>query len=132
MLAATLLVALLLAIVGRHPMWGHRELNLSEAAASRDEAEVVRLIGYGQDPNLQWEVRPGILSRESLRVTPLEAAVGARDPHMVARLFANGAVLTPHVWSRLRCAAEGEGLPEVLDAHRPEGVVLECGGPDRR
>jgi hypothetical protein len=61
LLAAGSALALVLAAFGRHPMWPDVAVNLSEAAATRNEAEVVRLIGAGENPNESREVRAGLL-----------------------------------------------------------------------
>jgi hypothetical protein len=42
---------LVMAIAGAHPFWHHESLTLSEAAALRDGAEIVRLVESGHDPN---------------------------------------------------------------------------------
>jgi hypothetical protein len=127
-LAVALAAALLLAVVGRHPMWRHEDLNLSEAAGARDEAEAVRLIGYGEDPNARRELRAGILFDRPVRLTPLEAAVARRDSSMIVRLLSAGALMDAETWNRLRCLSEGDEVPPVLDARRPADAVLHCDG----
>ena len=130
-LAAGLALALALGAFGHHPMWPHHPLNLSEAAAVRDEAEVVRLIGYGEDPNVRRDIRPGVLFNYAVRLTPLEAAVASRRAQMVERLLANGALMDADLWNSLRCLARGHEVPHVLDRHRPEGAGLRCEGISR-
>ena len=127
-LAAGLAVALVLGAVGRHPMWRHQDLNLSESAAVRDEAEVVRLIENGEDPNRPRDIRPGVLFDYAVRLTPLEAAVASQRAEMVERLLANGALMDAAVWNRLRCAARGNEVPVALERHRPAGAVTRCDG----
>jgi len=73
LLAAVSAGVLILAAVGFHPLWPHRPTNLAEAAGVRDEAEVVRLIQQGHDPNVRYAVRTGSIVDFSLRLTPLEA-----------------------------------------------------------
>jgi hypothetical protein len=111
-------------------MWPDQKLNLSEAAAARDEAEVLRLIGQGQDPNMPHDIRAGLLFDHTTRLTPLEAAVMSQRSSMVERLLANGAVMDAELWNRLRCLAGGYEMPRFLDQHRPAGVVMRCEGLD--
>ncbi|MGH9723006.1 MAG: hypothetical protein ACRD8O_22575, partial [Bryobacteraceae bacterium] len=128
LLAAGLALALVLGAIDRHPMWPYVALNLSEAAGARDEGEVARLIAYGEDPNTRREVRAGVIFARATRLTPLEAAVAVDDPSILTRLLTLGATLDADVWNRLRCIADGDEVPPVLDARRPEGVELHCVG----
>ena len=127
-LAAGLALSLVLGAFGRNPIWPDQHLNVSEAAAARDEAEVLRLIAHGEDPNIPRDVRPGLLVDRVVRVTPLEAAVLSQRGVMVERLLANGAVIDDTAWNRLRCLAEGNEAAHVLDRHRPAGAVMRCDG----
>jgi hypothetical protein len=121
---------LLLAPFGLHPLWQRPELNLSEAAAVRDAAEIVRLIEErSEDPDTVREVRPGLLAEQAVRVTPLEAAVAARDVEIARVLLVNGAAMDADIWNRLRCSAEGDEMTAFLDRRRPSGSVLRCDGP---
>lgn len=126
LLAAASLVALMLAAFGEYPMWPHKEVNLAEAAAVREEAEVTRLIEQGQDPNTRYPVRPGLLLERSAALTPLEAAVLNNDPAMAAHLLSKGVSLDGATWVALRCFATDSRVAPVLDAHRPAGAVLDC------
>jgi hypothetical protein len=87
LLAAASAVALMLAAFGHHPMWPHQPTNLAEAAGVRDEAEVARLIEDGENPNVRYPIRPGLIFDVPTRLTPLEAAVAADDAQMVTRLL---------------------------------------------
>ena len=121
---------LLLAPFDRHPLWQQPELNLSEAAAVRDAAEIVRLIEeLSEDPNAVREVRAGLLADQAIRVTPLEAAVAAKDVEIARVLLVNGAAMDADVWNRLRCSAESDEMTEFLDRRRPSGSVLHCDLP---
>ena len=126
LLAAASLVALMLAAFGEYPMWPHKEVNLAEAAAVREEAEVTRLIEQGQNPNIRYTVRPGLLFERSASLTPLEAAVLNNDPAMVAHVLALSVSLDSATWVALRCFAADSPVAPVLDAHRPAGTVLDC------
>jgi hypothetical protein len=86
------------------------------------------LIEYGEDPDVPRYVRPGILFDQMVHVTPLEAAVAARDTSVLTQLLALGATLDADVWNRLRCLADDDKVPAVLDARRPEGATLLCEG----
>jgi hypothetical protein len=125
-LGACLLMALVLGVFGRHPMWPDDKLNLSEASAAKDEAEVMRLIGYGEDPNVVRDVRAGLLTDHAVQLTALEAAVVSQRTEMVERLLQNGAVMDARVWSRVRCMAGGNEMPSYLDARRPAGAEARC------
>src|SRR5712691_5971156 len=127
-LAVGLALSLALGVVGRHPMWPRYDLNLSEAASVRDEAEVVRLIGSGEDPNGRRDIRPGVLFDYAVRLTPLEAAVASQRAEMVEQLLANGALMDAVVWNRLKCLSRGSEVPLVLEQHRPPGGVMRCEG----
>jgi hypothetical protein len=126
LLALVSAVALTLAALGRYPMWPHEEINLAEAAGVREEAEVVRLIELGQDPNARYPVRAGLVFDRIARLTPLEAAVLNDDPAIAAQLFARGVALEGSSWVALRCFAPGLRVVPVLDAHRPAGATLDC------
>jgi hypothetical protein len=127
-LAAASLVALTLTAVDRHPIWPHQSLSLAEAAGVRDEAEVTRLVEDGADPNARYPVRPGVVFDVAMRLTPLEAAVAARDPEMVDRLLTLGAVMDATLWGYLRCIADDRRVGPMLDSRRPEGSVANCDG----
>lgn len=107
-------------------MWPDHRLNLSEAAAASDEAEVVRLIGHGEDPNIRRDIRPGLLFDHAVRLTPLEAAVVSQRTVMVERLLGNGALMDAVTWNQLRCLADGYEMPPFLDRRRPAGAVMRC------
>jgi hypothetical protein len=127
-LAAASAVALTLAVVDRHPMWPHQPLNLTEAAGTRDEAEVTRLVEDGADATVAHSIRPGLLFDVETRLTPLEAAVAARDPEMLDRLFDLGIEVDASLWTHLRCLADERRTAPILDARRPPGAVLDCDG----
>lgn len=128
LLAAVSAVALILAAFDRHPMWPHQPVNLAEAAGVRDEAEVVRLIEQGYDPNVRYAIRPGLIFDFPLHLTPLEAAVAADDVQMVGRLLVSGVVMDTALWTYLRCIADGDEVPPILDRYRPAGALLRCEG----
>jgi len=63
---------------GTSPIWNLEPRNLAEAAAFRDAAALVLGAQRGDDLNLPGDVRPGIISSERQRLTPIEAAALAR------------------------------------------------------
>ena len=67
------LVLLATSLAGQAWMWAHEPLNLSEAAAYHDTAEVARLLAAGANPNTTYLVRRRALTGR-LSATPLEAA----------------------------------------------------------
>ena len=116
---------------GADPLWTVEPMTLAEAAALRDNGEVVRLIASGQDVNAPSAVRPDILSARSLVITPIEAAVAAERADMVELLLEQGARLDAILWTRLMCfsaSAEIDDVRALLEPRRPEGSVENCDG----
>ena len=105
------------ASVAGHPRWPDEHLNLSEAAATRDTAEMVRLIDGGHDPNGHYPVRPGLVDNNAeVHITPLEAAIAIRRAELVDLLFKDGVRLTADEWARLRCVAAMSDDEELIAA----------------
>jgi hypothetical protein len=127
-LAAASALALVMAAWGRHPLWPQQQLNLSEAAALRDRAEVVRLVERGADPNVRNEIRAGLLFDHPSRLSPLEAAVESGDGNMIHTLLAAGVSLDAETWARLRCHTDRREIIAALDAHVPAGADPRCSG----
>ena len=125
-LAAASVVALALAVVDRHPMWPREAMNLAEAAATRDEGEVARLIEGGEDFNQRYPVRPGLLFDRSAVLTPLEAAIAADDPMIVQQLMRESTPPGVERWTYLRCIAGGDEAPQVLEQYRPVDAQPDC------
>jgi hypothetical protein len=108
---------LLWGAVAGHPRWPDEYLNLSEAVAVRDTAEVVRLIEGGVDPDGRFMVRPGLVDNDrQVRITPLEAATAIRHAELVELLLERGARPTPDAWLRLRCVGEASGDEDLVAA----------------
>jgi hypothetical protein len=126
LLAAASAVALMMAAVDQPPMWPYEPYTLAEAAGARDEAEVVRLIERGQDPNERYDVRAGLVLERAARLTPLEAAVLNDDPAITRALLSRGATLNDSSWTAVRCLA-GSRAAAVLDEARSPGS-LDCAG----
>ena len=130
-LACVEIVMLVLSLAGDHPRWRAEDVNMSEAAAIRDFAEVARLVERGESPSMVRPVRAGMSDGTSSTLTPLEAATIAEREEIAAYLIERGARPAAGEWLRLRCHAENSGLDdlaEVLDTARPAGVALTCDG----
>ena len=126
---------LMIATVRDHPRWPNMDLNLSEATAVRDDAEVVRLLEGGENPDVRRPVRSGLVGNDvEIEATPLEAAISIRRSGLVNLLFERGANPSDVDWIRLRCSAqilEHADVVAVFDARRPEGVETGCSGDER-
>jgi quinol-cytochrome oxidoreductase complex cytochrome b subunit len=79
LLIAATTVMLLGLPLGADPLWAVEPMTLSEAAALRDNGEVVRLIESGEDVNGTSVVRPNVFSERELVMTPIEAAVAGAE-----------------------------------------------------
>ena len=125
-------VAMFLALpFGVDPMWYVEPVTLPEAAALRDNGEVIRLIGLGADPNETGTVRAGFVHSEAQMLTPLEAAVGIRRGDMVDLLLENGARIDAATWTRLICFADVVKAGDVralLEQRRPQDASASCEG----
>jgi hypothetical protein len=85
-------------------LWPPDDVTLSEAAATRNNGEALRLMALGADPNQPSHVRDGLLtSGYDVIVTPLEAAVGAQRADTLRMLLANGAVIDDRNRAVLQC-----------------------------
>ena len=123
------------ATVGAHPIWRVEPVNLSEAAALRDQATVVKLIRDGEDPSARREVRADLLFNDRVELTALEAGIASHRSEIVDILMFS--MRTPPdatEWNRLRCLADLEGdrdVIEVLNRYRPASDALSCTGVTR-
>ena len=111
-------------------LWPPDDVTLSEAVATRNNAEAVRLIDSGANPNQPSPVRDGLLtSGYAISIKPIEAAVGARRADSVRTLLANGAVVDQDELRVLRCLEEthhDSGVRELLVARSTSEV--NCDG----
>jgi hypothetical protein len=122
------------AAIGSHPLWRVEPLNLSEAAAMRDEATVVQLIASGEDPYARRQVRADLLFNDRVELTPLEAAIAGGRTEIVEIILFSSPRPAPVEWTRLRCLSDLEGarnINDVLDRYRPESATLACDGVTR-
>ncbi len=124
-------VVLLAALGGYRALAAPADLTLPEAAALRDEAEVLRLIRHGVDPNVAGRVRRGMIRDEEYLLTPLEAATAARHGEVVRLLIGNGAELNDTNFPVLFCLAQGSGAADIvsfLNEHAPVDARVDCDG----
>ena len=129
--AAMALTSTAAAIVGRNPLWRTAELNLSEAAAVRDLATMVRLIRGGADPDARYRIRPDLLWAHESRLTPFEVALATGTPEVAEIWLRSRGPLEASVWIRAKCGARldpGASIEPVVDQHRP--ADLDAGAFD--
>ena len=111
-------------------LWPSDEVTLSEAVATRNNAEAVRLIERGANPNQPSPVRDGLLTNGyAVTVKPIEAAVGAQRADSVRMLLANGVSVDQQELRVLRCLEEARhdsGVRELLAARSTNAV--DCNG----
>ena len=127
--AVAWLGVLIASAVAAHPIWPMEAANLSEAAALRDAAAVVRRVDAGEDVNRPAQVRARLVLDDAAVLTPLEAAAGARDEAVAELLFDLGATPDADVWNRAFCISDADRVRSVLQAHRPAGAVEDCASP---
>jgi hypothetical protein len=103
-----------------HGLWPPDDVTLAEAVATRNNAEALRLIAVGSDPNSPSRVRDGLLTNGyDVVVTPVEAAVGAARADSLRMLLAAGARIDARERLVLRCyerTRRDSGVREILDA----------------
>lgn len=119
-------IALMLGMAGRHPMWKVSTPNFSEAAAGRDAATVMLLLSEGHDPNASHLVRAGILDRWAVRTTPLEAAYGEGRMEIVDILLRNGAALDEERRVSFACQARARGETDIVRYFEARGGPVTC------
>ena len=111
-------------------LWPADDLTLGEAVATRNNAEALRLIEHGADPNAPSHVRDGLLTNGyDVNVKPVEAAVGAQRADSLRMLLVNGVSLDEPELLVLRClerTRRDSGVREILDA-RSKGEAT-CDG----
>ena len=133
-------VVLMVTLLGNHPLWPIEDLTLAEAALLRDDGEVVRLIGLGENPNGHYRIRSTLTHRSSRHrssrqgswrhrsssvVTPLEAAVLASRPMMVRLLLAHGALPDTGTWTAV-CESESKEIAAIRALLDPLTPSMPC------
>ena len=85
-------------------LWPSDDVTLAEAVATRNNAEALRLIDQGADPNRPGRVRNGLLTNGyAIDILPVEAAVAAQRADTLRMLLANGAIVDERELRVLRC-----------------------------
>jgi hypothetical protein len=111
-------------------LWPPDAVTLSEAVATRNTAEAVRLIESGANPNEPSRVRDGLLtSGYPVTIKPVEAAVGAQRADSLRTLRANGAAVDQEELNVLRCLEQmrrDSGVRDMLAAQSTSEV--DCTG----
>ena len=122
---------MIIALVGYRALAAPADLTLSEAAAIRDGAEVLRQMRVGADPDAPGRIRRGIIRDQEYLMTPLEAATAARHLEVLQLLVRNGAAVNESNFPVLFCLAQESDATDIisfLQEHAPSGVVFECEG----
>jgi hypothetical protein len=112
------------AVVGSG-LWPPPAQTLAEAAATRNAAEIARQIGLGASPSRPAQVRASARrADQDVTMTPLEAAVDAGRPEIVALLIDYGAQADDEELRVLRCYTADDGVRAALEklakAPRPD------------
>lgn len=93
----------------------YRSLNVAEAAAAGDAAEVLRRLQGGEDPRRMYDVRPQFISSSVQHATLLEAAMWSRRVQMFVMLDRAGLLVNDATRRELICLAEDLSLPDVVE-----------------
>lgn len=105
LVAASVVLVMLLRLAGVPPLEPPERMTLSEAAALESDADVVRLLQAGADPNAPARVRRSRIRAVGADLTPLEAAMTSRHVSVMTLLIDGGARLDPEQVSVLWCLA---------------------------
>jgi hypothetical protein len=111
-------------------LWPPDDVTLAEAVATRNNAEAIRLIEGGADPNQPSRVRDGLLTNGyAVTIKPIEAAVGAKRADSLRTLLGNGATVDEAERRVLRCLEQthqDSGVRELLAVESAGDV--DCSG----
>ena len=111
-------------------LWPPDDVTLSEAIATRNSAEALRLVALGANPNEPSRVRDGMLTYGyDATMRPIEAAVGSQREDLVRLLLDHGAIVDAALARTLRCYERvhpDRGIRALLEqiANDP----LDCAG----
>ena len=128
-LAAVLASALLLAAGGLPPFTDPGRMTLAEAAALESDADVVRLLRAGVDPNAPAQVRRTRIRPVGGLMTPLEAAMTSRHVSVMDLLVEGGATLDAVRFPALWCVAASQRNADAqawLRARVSEPAPTDC------
>ena len=123
----TLIVAAfsVLDLSGHTPFSGGPLLNVAEAAAAGNAAEMLRLMQAGEQMSQLWPVRPEIISSSVRQATGLEAAVWSREGALLRLLDLRGVIGEGETRRHLVCLAvdlEAQDVADVLAGDRQLGL----------
>jgi hypothetical protein len=124
--AAVTLAAAALGVA--EPFAAPADLTLAEAAAIGDDADVLRQIRAGADPDAPAIVRRGMVSDTEFLLTPLEAATANAHAETIDLLVRSGAALDHDTARVLICLAQDKGEADIaalLTRHVP-GAAPVC------
>lgn len=108
-------------------------VTLAEAAAFGSNADIVRLLRAGADPNAPARVRRHVLREIDQRMTPLEAAAAGRTGNrrrIMGLLVDGGAILDSGTYPVVWCLADSRDNPDALAFVRerlPDAPPPDCG-----
>ena len=105
LLAVVIVLALSLRAIEVAPFEPAEHMTLPEAAALESDADVVRLLRAGADPNRAERVRRTRIRAVNAAMTPLEAAMTSRHVSVMTHLVAGGARLEAAQMPVLWCLA---------------------------
>lgn len=126
--AAVVVASLGLRAAGVFPFEPAGRMTLSEAAALESEADIVRLVRAGADPNARRWVRRTRIRAVGTELTPLEAAMTARHVSVMTLLAEHGAVVDAQNLPALWCLASSQHNPDALGWLRSRGGAEPAGG----
>ncbi len=128
---------LMLGAVNGSPSWWQVDpVNISEAAALRDRATVVRMMANGESPYVRHEIRKDLVFNNSVELTAIEAGIATHRSEVVdIILFSARTPPDDATWAHLRCLAQlesDEDVTEVMNRYRPEPAAAPvCDGVER-
>ncbi len=130
MVALVIVVSLGLQAAGVFPFEPAGQMTLPEAAALESEADIVRLLRAGANPNAPARVRRTRIRAVQAALTPLEAAMSSRHVSVMTLLVDNGAVLDARNLPGLWCLAASQQNQDAQNWLRSRGGAEPPSGCD--
>lgn len=125
-LAVVVIVMLAGSLFGWRPLWPDQKLNLAETVGLRDRPGILLRLRAGDNPNVEYDVRAGLIRSIPVRLTPLEAAITTREEYLFDFLVQYGARIDGAQRARLICFAR-ENNADAIGAKLAEpGVDYDC------
>lgn len=94
-----------------------------------DDAEVMRLVRQGVDPNMPAHIRADMLRSSEYLMTPLEAAIAAEERGTAVLLLDLGAVIHEGNHPTLLCFARVKGDADTIalvESKNPGAGPVDC------